>query len=79
MAKMGNNPHQTDYRNVRRPLDDVAVDDFPVHTATERPPDGGYGWVCLAACFNINCFTWGVVAVRFKKSSTCAYVKYEGS
>lgn len=28
------------------------------------PPDGGYGWVCVAACFNINCFTWGVVSVR---------------
>lgn len=28
------------------------------------PPDGGYGWVCVAACFTINCFTWGVVAVR---------------
>ncbi|KAJ4566211.1 hypothetical protein HRR85_009132 [Exophiala dermatitidis] len=26
------------------------------------PPDGGYGWVCLACCFSINCFTWGVVA-----------------
>ncbi|KAJ9604612.1 hypothetical protein H2200_010726 [Cladophialophora chaetospira] len=26
------------------------------------PPDGGYGWVCLACCFTINCFTWGVVA-----------------
>ena len=29
----------------------------------EPPPDGGYGWVCVAACFTINCFTWGVVAV----------------
>jgi MFS family permease len=28
------------------------------------PPDGGYGWVCVTACFTINCFTWGVVAVR---------------
>ncbi|KIW75119.1 hypothetical protein Z517_11891 [Fonsecaea pedrosoi CBS 271.37] len=26
------------------------------------PPDGGYGWVCLACCFSINCFTWGAVA-----------------
>ncbi|PVH70992.1 MFS general substrate transporter [Cadophora sp. DSE1049] len=30
--------------------------------AVPRPPDGGYGWVCVAACFAINCFTWGVVA-----------------
>ncbi|MCJ1421932.1 hypothetical protein MMC32_008299 [Xylographa parallela] len=26
------------------------------------PPDGGYGWVCVATCFSINCFTWGIVA-----------------
>ncbi|KAJ5848505.1 hypothetical protein N7455_012462 [Penicillium solitum] len=26
------------------------------------PPDGGYGWVCVAACFSINCFTWGAVS-----------------
>ncbi len=25
--------------------------------------DGGYGWVCVATCFTVNCFTWGVVAV----------------
>lgn len=29
------------------------------------PPDGGYGWVCVAACFSINCFTWGAVSVRY--------------
>ena len=29
----------------------------------EPPPDGGYGWVCVACCFTLNCFTWGVVAV----------------
>jgi hypothetical protein len=27
------------------------------------PPDGGYGWVCVATCFTINCFTWGAVSV----------------
>jgi hypothetical protein len=26
-------------------------------------PDGGYGWVCVACCFFINGFTWGIVAV----------------
>ncbi|KAJ9379529.1 hypothetical protein DTO063F5_7121 [Paecilomyces variotii] len=28
-------------------------------TDPARPPDGGYGWICVAACFCINCFTWG--------------------
>ncbi|KIW28151.1 uncharacterized protein PV07_07833 [Cladophialophora immunda] len=32
------------------------------HDELEPPPDGGYGWVCLACCFAINCFTWGSVA-----------------
>lgn len=35
------------------------------HTAAS-PIDGGYGWVCVAACFIINCFTWGIVAVSPK-------------
>ncbi|KAJ4982601.1 major facilitator superfamily transporter [Stagonosporopsis vannaccii] len=30
----------------------------------EPPPDGGYGWICVAACFTINCFTWGTVSVN---------------
>ncbi|KAK6365560.1 hypothetical protein LTR64_008778 [Lithohypha guttulata] len=29
---------------------------------TECPPDGGYGWICVACCFAVNCFTWGVVS-----------------
>ncbi|KAF2161857.1 hypothetical protein M409DRAFT_69405 [Zasmidium cellare ATCC 36951] len=28
----------------------------------ESPPDGGYGWLCMAACFMINFSTWGAVA-----------------
>lgn len=27
-------------------------------------PDGGYGWVCVLACFLVNFATWGTVAVR---------------
>jgi hypothetical protein len=25
--------------------------------------DGGYGWVCVAACFTSNAVTWGAVSV----------------
>ncbi|KAH7382275.1 major facilitator superfamily domain-containing protein [Pyrenochaeta sp. MPI-SDFR-AT-0127] len=40
-------------------FDDVGNDDS---RREEVPPDGGYGWVCVAACFTINCFTWGTVS-----------------
>ena len=42
--------------------DTSALDALP-DRFVDGPPDGGYGWVCVAACFLINCFTWGVVAV----------------
>lgn len=29
----------------------------------DTPPDGEYGWLCVAACFLINFSTWGAVAV----------------
>lgn len=27
------------------------------------PPDGGYGWVCVACLFVMNAHTWGVNSV----------------
>jgi hypothetical protein len=27
------------------------------------PPNGGYGWVCVACCFFINGHTWGINSV----------------
>ena len=41
-------------------LDDVEIENLE---AEDLPPDGGYGWVCVAACFTINCFTCGTVSV----------------
>jgi hypothetical protein len=32
-------------------------------------PDGGYGWVCVAACFTTNCFTWGAVSVSLSEAA----------
>ena len=49
----------------RNQLDEFMIEnEAPVQAEIEPPPDGGYGWICVAACFNINCFTWGVVSVR---------------
>lgn len=28
--------------------------------AVDQPPNGGYGWVCVACSFLINCHTWGL-------------------
>ena len=42
---------------------DVLEDDDERALQAVDPPDGGYGWVCVACCFFINGFTWGVVAV----------------
>ncbi len=44
-------------------FDDVSNDDS---RREEAPPDGGYGWICVAACFTINCFTWGTVSVGLR-------------
>jgi hypothetical protein len=71
-SKMGNNALQTSCHE-QGPIHEISGDVFPAHLATEHPTDGGYGWVCLAACFSINCFTWGVVAVRFRKATACLY------
>jgi hypothetical protein len=44
-----------------RANENIAIEDVP--------PDGGYGWVCVAACFTINCFTWGAVSVSFEDNN----------
>lgn len=44
--------------------------DFPAQDSAnvveqeDTPPNGGYGWVCVACVFLINANTWGVNSVR---------------
>ena len=44
-------------------MDNLVIDDGKVKGEDLDPPDGGYGWVCVAAGFTINGFTWGLTAV----------------
>ena len=41
-----------------------------VEKACDEPPDGGYGWVCVACCFWINAHTWGINSVSGNGSSS---------
>lgn len=46
-------------------ISDTAERDEEWTSADAQPPapDGGCGWVCVATCFTVNCFTGGVVSV----------------
>jgi hypothetical protein len=35
---------------------------------SDEPPNGGYGWVCVACGFWINAHTWGLNSVTFALS-----------
>ena len=35
-----------------------------VKEKVDAPPNGGYGWVCVACVFWINAHTWGINSVR---------------
>jgi hypothetical protein len=43
------------------------IDDERTSTVAAKsgdlPPDGGYGWVCVASVFWINAHTWGINSV----------------
>ena len=36
----------------------------PGHSGSASPPDGGYGWVCVACVCLVNACTWGLISVR---------------
>ena len=38
----------------------ISAHDTPDVNSPPSPPDGGYGWVCVAAVFFINVHTWGI-------------------
>jgi hypothetical protein len=40
----------------------------PDSKVEDVPPDGGYGWVCVACCALINAHTWGVNSVSLISS-----------
>ncbi|KZM18318.1 uncharacterized protein EKO05_0006803 [Ascochyta rabiei] len=40
----------------------VQIEDVSDRQEDAPPPDGGYGWVCVGACFLTNCSTWGTVS-----------------
>ncbi|PMD56279.1 major facilitator superfamily protein [Hyaloscypha bicolor E] len=42
--------------------DTILTRELSFEEIQELPPDGGYGWVCVACCFTINAFTWGVLS-----------------
>ena len=55
------NDFQEKHGDSGQPIDDDV--DASVEASPLPPPDGGYGWICVLACFCVNAFTWGVVAV----------------
>lgn len=60
---MRSNVNRNAQGNGMNQLDELAERQTAIQSGIEPPPDGRYGWVCVAACFSINCFTWGAVAV----------------
>jgi len=56
-------PRATDFaewRKDKQPSEVVDVENTISPKADDIPPNGGYGWVCVACCFFINGHTWGL-------------------
>lgn len=43
--------------------DEAALENNAARRRSDVPPDGGYGWVCVAVCFMLNAHTWGMNSV----------------
>ncbi|KAL3434640.1 major facilitator superfamily domain-containing protein [Aspergillus tetrazonus] len=41
-------------------IDDERTSTVAAKSGGDLPPDGGYGWVCVASVFWINAHTWGI-------------------
>ncbi len=54
------------------PLDAEKVDTVK-NDQVDTPPNGGYGWVCVACVFWINAHTWGINSVRYLGLSRSTY------
>lgn len=48
--------------SLRDNSDPLTPSSLPAHARDREyvPPDGGYGWVCVASVFMINAHTWGL-------------------
>ena len=62
--------------NADPPSEEVAQEALP---PAWTPPNGGYGWVCVACCFFINGHTWGVNSVRLFTIRNQEFVLNQGS
>lgn len=51
----------------------------PAHAKDREyvPPNGGYGWVCVACVFLINAHTWGLNFVSWPLSSSLEVIGRE--
>lgn len=53
-------------KSPEKPITSLDVEHSPSPNGVHEddPPNGGYGWVCVACSFWINAHTWGINSVR---------------